>query len=340
MTIVKPKVLAISSPKWSGDEYLAAFEEQFDIVEPGNRKTTIANLKAKVAVDGPYDALLILMGIGPYEPFDEELLKPLTPHLKLIASASAGYNEFGIEWMSRNGITFCNSRNAVNEATADMAILMMLGILRDVQGRASSIAQGTWRGLTNGVLMPTRDPSGLKLGIVGLGSIGKHVARKARAFNMEVVYHQRTQLSPDDEKIHHVSYRPSLHSLLSEADVITLHFPLSAETTGMIAHREFSLMKDGVFLINTCRGPVIDEEALIEALKSGKVARAGLDVHHNEPNINPYFIRNDRIIIQPHMGGLTDVSWQRSYREAMENVKAFFSTGKAISPVNADRVTK
>lgn len=113
------------------------------------------------------------MGIGAYEPFDEELLKPLVPQLKVIGSASAGYNEFDVDWMSRNGITFCNSRNAVNEATADMAIFMMLGILRDVQARASSIAQGAWRGLTNGVLTPTRDPSGLKLGIIGLGAIGK-----------------------------------------------------------------------------------------------------------------------------------------------------------------------
>ena len=131
------------------------------------------NVAAKVAADGPYDAILILVGIGPYEPFDEELLKPLTPHLKIMGSASAGYNEFDVDWMTRNGIVFCNSRNAVNEATADMAILMILGILKDIQGRASSIAKGTWRGTTGGVLMPTRDPSGLKLGIIGMGAIGK-----------------------------------------------------------------------------------------------------------------------------------------------------------------------
>lgn len=131
------------------------------------------NLAAKVESDGPFDAILILMGILAYEPFDEELLKPLTPHLKIMASASAGYNEFDVDWMTRNGIVFCNSRNAVNEATADMAILMMLGILRDIQVRATSVANGTWRGLTNGVLMPSRDPSGLKLGIVGMGAIGK-----------------------------------------------------------------------------------------------------------------------------------------------------------------------
>lgn len=113
------------------------------------------------------------MGLGPYEPFDEELLKPLTPHLKVMGSASAGYNEFDVDWMSRNGILFCNSRNAVNEATADMALLLILGVLRDLQARQSCIAKGTWRGKTNGMLLPTRDPSGLTLGIVGMGAIGK-----------------------------------------------------------------------------------------------------------------------------------------------------------------------
>lgn len=102
---------------------------------------------------------------------------------------------------------------------------------------------------------------------------------------MELIYYQRTRLAPDDESALNVSYRSSLDSLLSEADVITLHFPLNAETTGMISHREFSLMKDGVFLVNTCRGPVIDEGALIDALESGKVTRAGFDVFHNEPHI-------------------------------------------------------
>ena len=109
------------------------------------------------------------MGIGPYEPFDEELLRPLTPHCKIMASASAGYNEFDVDWMSRNGILFCNSRNAVNEATADMTMLMILGILRDIQRLQTSIANGTWRG----GLLPTRDPTGLKLGIIGMGAIGK-----------------------------------------------------------------------------------------------------------------------------------------------------------------------
>ncbi|KAI0151427.1 D-isomer specific 2-hydroxyacid dehydrogenase [Pestalotiopsis sp. NC0098] len=325
MTAQKPRVLSISYPEWAGEDYMRDFEAAFDlhVVTPGDRETTIARLAEK--------------------PFDERLLGPLVPDCKIIASASAGYNEFDVGWMTSKGIAFCNSRNAVNEATADMAMLMMLGILRDIQSLATSVANGTWRGgmaLTKGQseLAPTRDPSGLKLGIIGMGAIGKHVARKAKVFNMEILYHQRAQLNPDDEALYGATYYSSLDEMLATADVISVHCPLNKSTKGLISHEQFAKMKDGVFLINTCRGPVIDEDALISAMKSGKVARAGLDVFHNEPNINPYFIRNDRVIIQPHMGGLTDVAWQRAYREALGNIKSFFATGKAITPVNADQI--
>ncbi|KAF9891254.1 hypothetical protein FE257_004818 [Aspergillus nanangensis] len=334
----KPKVVSISYPTWAGKEYMQEFESKFDlhVVTPGPRATTVANLAAKVRESGPFDAVIILMGIGPYEPFDEELLRPLLPQCKIMASASAGYNEFDVEWMTRNGMVFCNSRNAVNEATADMALFMILGILRDTQRLQTSIAEGTWRG----GLAPTRDPSGLKLGIIGMGAIGRHVARKAKVFNMEIIYYQRTRMLPEDEAAYQASYCSSLDELLATADVISVHCPLNQKTQGMLSHDQFAQMKDGVFLVNTCRGPVIDEDALIGALESGKVARAALDVFHNEPNINPYFIRNDRVIIQPHMGGLTDVAWQRAYREALENVRSFFETGKAISPVNAEEVQR
>lgn len=132
----------------------------------------------KVKEEGPFDAIAILMGILHYEPFDMKLLGPLVPQCKILASASAGYNEFDVDWMTSAGITFCNSRNAVNEATADMAILMTLSILRDVQRMRSSIAAGTWRGgirLEKGQtgLAPTRDPRGLKFAIIGMGAIGK-----------------------------------------------------------------------------------------------------------------------------------------------------------------------
>jgi lactate dehydrogenase-like 2-hydroxyacid dehydrogenase len=142
-------------------------------IVPGDRQTTIKKVADKVASDGPFDAAIILFGFVLYEPFDEEMLRPLSPHCKIIGSASAGYNEFDVDWMSKNGIIFCNSRNAVNEASADMALFMMLGVLKDVQRLQTNIRNGHWRGPVPGPLAPTRDPSGMTLGIIGMGAIGK-----------------------------------------------------------------------------------------------------------------------------------------------------------------------
>ena len=139
-------------------------------MQPTNRHDTVANVAAAAAKsDGPFDALLVRMGIGPYEPFDEELLQPLLPSLKIIVSCSAGYNEFDVAWMTRHGIWFCNTRRAVSEATADVAIFLMLAVLRDTTRGEKQAREGQWRGS----LVPSRDPTDLTLGILGLGMIGK-----------------------------------------------------------------------------------------------------------------------------------------------------------------------
>jgi lactate dehydrogenase-like 2-hydroxyacid dehydrogenase len=139
------------------------------VLEPTDRKQTVADLTAKVKSSGPYQALLVRMGIGPYEPFDEELLKCLVPDCKILVSCSAGYNEFDVPWMTHNGMWFCNTRNAVSEGTADMAMFLILAVLRDTTRGEKQAREGRWRG----ALSPTRDPTGLTLGILGMGGIGK-----------------------------------------------------------------------------------------------------------------------------------------------------------------------
>jgi lactate dehydrogenase-like 2-hydroxyacid dehydrogenase len=150
---------------------------------------------------------------------------------------------------------------------------------------------------------------------------------------MKIKYHNRNQLSTDEESKYDATYCSTLHELLASADVVSLSCPLNAATTNLISTAEFEVMKNGVFLINTSRGAVIDETAFIAALESGKVARAGLDVFVNEPTPNPYFLESDKVIVQPHLGGLTDVAYQKAERECFENVRALFSKGKANSPV-------
>ncbi|KIW89602.1 uncharacterized protein Z519_09758 [Cladophialophora bantiana CBS 173.52] len=328
----KPLVVALGDPKYVGDEFLEDFKREFDfeILPATNRQETQDLLPKFMATSRPVDAFIIRMGTIPYEPFDEDLLGSLLPHCKIITSASAGFNEFDVDWMTRNNVWFCNTRDAVAEATADMAIFLTLAVLRDTTRGEKSARIGNWK---QG-LVPSRDPTGLTLGIVGMGAIGKYTARKASVFNLRIKYYNRNRLPLEVEQEYKAEYCSTLHSLLGDSDIISISCPLNESTMNLISHAEFAAMKPGVFFINTARGAIVDEEALIRALESGKVTRAGLDVFCNEPNINPYFLTSDKVVVQPHMGGLTDVAFMKSERECFENIRSLFKTGRPVAPVN------
>lgn len=151
---------------------------------------------------------------------------------------------------------------------------------------------------------------------------------------MKIKYFNRHRLPADIEEQYSATYCDSLEALLSASDAVSVNCPLNANTTGLLGKKEFAAMKDGSFLVNTARGAVIDESALMEALDSGKVARAGLDVLCNEPNVDERLLKHHNVIIQPHLGGLTDVAFHRAEKECFENIRTYFETGKANSPVN------
>lgn len=151
---------------------------------------------------------------------------------------------------------------------------------------------------------------------------------------MQVQYHSRTRVSPEIEAQYNATWCPTLEDLLNTSDVVSVSVPQNAGTIGLISEKEFSQMKDGVFLINTARGPIVDETALIAALESGKVKRAGLDVFDGEPNVNPYFLQSDKVTIQPHLGGLTNKAARDAERECFANIEALFKTGRPVGPVN------
>lgn len=169
----KPRVVALGYPKYVGEEYIKAFstEYEFSVLEAYDRAEAKRLLPADISRNGPIDAFIIRMGTPPYEPFDEDLLGILTDSCKIICSASAGYNEFPIDWLTRKGIYFCNTIDAVAEATADMAMFLVLATLRNTSAAERSAKAGKWRDAPD--LIPARDPSGLMLGIVGMGAIGK-----------------------------------------------------------------------------------------------------------------------------------------------------------------------
>ncbi|KAF4420900.1 putative 2-hydroxyacid dehydrogenase [Colletotrichum fructicola] len=280
----KPRVLSIASPSYAGDDFVSKFQSTCDlhIILPSDRKGTVQAISDARKSDGPFDGVLIGMGNGGYERFDEGLLGPLLPELKIVASVNAGYSEFDMEWFNKNKIVVTNTVDAVAEPTADIAIFLMLGALRDTSRLEAEIRNGGWRG---GSKLPLLDPKGRTLGIIGMGKIGKHVARKSQVFGMKAQYFNRTRLSPEEEGRLTVEYTGSLEALLKTSDVVSINCPLTPETRGLIGAEEFKMMKDGVILVNTGRGAVVDEAAFIEALESGKVARAGLDVFDGEPNV-------------------------------------------------------
>lgn len=218
---------------------------------------------------------------GPYERFDEELFKSLLPSLKIVACVNAGYSEFDMDWFTKQNIYVTNTLDAVAEPTADMTVMLILNTLRDFCTYERNVRAGGWKNDPSG---PPKDPQGMLLGIIGMGRIGKHVARKAQVFGMKVQYYNRRQLPEKEESALGVKYA-LFEELLTTSDIVCVNCPLSDATRDMIGEAEIAKMRDGVFLINTGRGPVINEKALIKALWAGKIERAGFDVFENEPEI-------------------------------------------------------
>lgn len=159
------------------------------------------------------------------------------------------------------------------------------------------------------------------------------MAKKAAVFNLKIRYYNRNQLPAEEEAKYGAIYCKSLHELLGSADIVSINCPLNADTTNLIGTAEFAAMKDGVFFVNTARGAIVDEAAMKQAIDSGKVARAGLDVLCEEPNVDKWFLDSDKVVIQPHLGGLTDMAFQRAERECFENIRSMFQKGSPNSPV-------
>lgn len=302
-------------------------------LDADNREELLAKIPKQIARYGPYQALVTRLSPKPYEPFDAELLSPFLPDLRIVVSAQCGYNDFDISWMTSQGIWFCNSRNATCEATADMALFLVLGVLRNTSLAEQNLRNGLWRaGLGLG-----QDPYGKTLGIVGMGKTGSLLARKASmAFGMRVAYWNRSGRSVP--ALPGSSYKrcDTLDDLFKCSDIVSLHCPLTEDTRGLMSRDNFSKMRHGSYFINASRGALVDDEALVESLETGKIRRAGLDVFDNEPNgIHPYFrSRPDKVIVQPHMGGLTEASFAKAAAECFGNLRSYFETGRPRAALN------
>lgn len=242
------------------------------------------------------------------------------PKLKLIQLLSAGYDRVDIEAARRAGVPVCNNGGANAIAVAEHAIMLMLAVCRRLTWQHSMTASGRWRG--NDVAnVRLYELHGRTLGIIGLGNIGKKVARLGQAFGLAVQYFDILRLTEDAADSLGVRFR-LFDEVLRTSDIVSLHVPLTPQTRHMMGAAQFKKMRPTAYLINTCRGPVVDEKALIETLSAGTIAGAGLDVFDQEPPPanNPLFTM-ENVIVTPHYAGPTWDNQQARFRNGFDNVQ-------------------
>jgi phosphoglycerate dehydrogenase-like enzyme len=242
------------------------------------------------------------------------------PRLKLIQLISAGYDRLDVAAARAAGVPVANNGGANSVAVAEHTLMLMLAVSRRLAWQHANVRAGKWR-IGDWAESRFYELAGKTLGIVGLGTIGKKVARRALAFDMQVQYHDPIRLSEDAEDALGVRF-VLFRELLRTSDVVSLHVPLSAATRHMMGAREFAAMKPGAIFINTCRGPVVDEQALHDALTSGQVLGAGLDVMDQEPPPakHPLF-ELENVLLTPHTAGPTWENWAKAFRNAFDNIQ-------------------
>ena len=254
------------------------------------------------------------------------------PELKIISNYGAGYETVDVEAATERGIWVTNTPDVLTEATADTTLMLLLAACRRMYEAESYVRSGEWK-VYDPNLFHSTHPNGKLLGIIGMGRIGQALARRARALGMNIIYHNRRRVADEIEQELGAKYL-SLDELLRAADIISLHTPLTPETNYMIDEPQFARMKDGVIIINTARGQVVRETALVEALKSGKVHSAGLDVYENEPDVHPELLPMKNVTLLPHIGSATRETRAEMANLALENIRLVLNGKRPKTPVN------
>lgn len=240
------------------------------------------------------------------------MIRQLPQSVKLIAHNGAGYDQIDVEACTARGITVTYAPDPVTDATADLAVFLLLGALRQLNPALTSLREGNFKkNIGFG-----HDPQGKVLGILGMGRIGKALARRMKPFGMKVIYHNRRPVDGAGE-----ANCVPFEELLSQSDVVSVHVPLSKATHHLLGAAEIKRMKPGVVVVNTARGAIIDEAAMAEALDSGHIAAVGLDVYEEEPKVHPKLVANPRALLVPHLGTHTTDTLAKMESLAMENAR-------------------
>jgi glyoxylate reductase len=273
---------------------------------PGPAWAELGTMEIEPAdVPGPDVEILIVVN----EPVDLTLY----PSLRLIANYSVGYDRIDVSAATARGVAVSNTPGVLDAATADLAMALMLAARRGVVTGDRIVREGGWAGLKDG-----REVSGATLGIVGLGRIGSAVARRAVGFDMRILSVRRSE--------------GDVEAVMRESDIVTVHVPLMAETKGLISRERLALLKDGATFVNTARGGVVDEEALVAELVSGRIT-AGLDVFAHEPHVPPELFGLPNVVLTPHIASDTLETRAAMTRVVVDNVLAFRRGDPLPNPV-------
>lgn len=256
---------------------------------------------------------------------DGEMIAQAGDRLKLIANFGAGTEHIDLAAAAAKKIIVTNTPGVFTDDTADIAMAGIIGVPRRIREGTALVRRGEWTGWAPSGLLG-RKLGGKVLGIVGMGRIGQAVAHRARAFGLQVAYYNRKQLPDAIESMLSARYINSLDQLLKEADIATLHCPLTEGTRGMISAERLALMKPGSSIINTARGELIDQDALIAALQSGHLVGAGLDVYPDEPNVDERLLKHPNVMTLPHIGSATAEGREASGEKVIANIR-FWADG-------------
>jgi lactate dehydrogenase-like 2-hydroxyacid dehydrogenase len=321
---MKPSIFIHS---WAPDDVLAELEQHFEVDYANMFELGILPEDELTARAAGKDGLIILLANTPRAVFEQNKGK-----LKICASVSVGVDNIDVAAATENGVLVTNTAGVLDDAVADMAMGLLLSIGRRIPEADRYTRAGLFQGppfeLFWGATL-----KGETLGIVGMGRIGRETAKRARGFGLDILYHNRNRLDPALEEPYDATYL-SLDELLQRSKYVILLTPLTDETHHMINADRLSLMRDDAYLINISRGPVVHEEALLEALRTGMIAGAALDVYEAEPEIVPGLTDLDNIVLTPHIGSGNTETRHNMVRLAAKNLMAYFAGGEIPNPVN------
>lgn len=299
-------------------------KEHYDVeINPEDRTLTkeelIENFKGKDAVITQLSNII-----------DNEVLEN-AEDLKVIANYAVGFNNIDVEEATKRGIRVTNTPDVLSDTTSELAWALLFAVTRRIYEGNRFAREDKWNGFSPNLLLG-QDVTGKTLGVIGAGRIGQAFAKKSMGFDMKVLYYNRSR-DEEFEKKYNAKYVDK-ETLLKESDFISLHIPLTDDTKYMIGEKEFKMMKKTAILINTARGPVVDEKALVKALEKGEIWGAGLDVFENEPKIEEGLKKLDNVVMMPHVGSASKETRTKMAQLVVDNVLAVLKGDKPKTPVN------